>query len=58
VFAKDKMNVTGVKTQSVKDPRGGTAWMTFTVEVTDSARLANVLTLVARVDGVRSARRK
>jgi GTP pyrophosphokinase len=58
VFAKDKMNVTGVKTQSVKDQRGGTAWMTFTVEVTDSARLAAVLGLVARVDGVRSARRK
>ncbi len=58
VFAKDKMNVTGVKTQSVKDPRGGTAWMTFTVEVADSARLAQVLALVARVDGVRSARRK
>jgi GTP pyrophosphokinase len=58
VFAKDKMNVTGVKTQSVKDPRGGTAWMTFTVEVSDSARLAHVLGLVARVDGVRSARRK
>ena len=58
VFAKDKMNVTGVKTQSVKDPRGGTAWMTFTVEVTDSARLMQVLAVVARVDGVRSARRK
>ena len=58
VFAKDKMNVTGVKTQSVRDPRGGTAWMTFTVEVTDSARLMHVLSLVARVDGVRSARRK
>ncbi|KNZ33918.1 MAG: GTP pyrophosphokinase [Methylibium sp. NZG] len=58
VFAKDKMNVTGVKTQSVKDARGGTAWMTFTVEVADSARLAQVLALVARVDGVRSARRK
>ena len=58
VFAKDKMNVVGVKTQSVKDPRGGTAWMTFTVEVADSARLAPVLALVARVDGVRSARRK
>ena len=58
VFAKDKMNVTGVKTQSVKDQSGGTAWMTFTVEVTDSARLAAVLAQVARVDGVRSARRK
>ena len=58
VFAKEKMNVTGVKTQTVKDARGGTAWMTFTVEVADSARLAQVLTLVNRVTGVRSARRK
>jgi GTP pyrophosphokinase len=58
VFAKEKMNVTGVKTQSVRDPRGGTAWMTFTVEVTDAGRLAQVLEQVARVSGVRSARRK
>ncbi|WP_372526103.1 RelA/SpoT family protein [Piscinibacter sp.] len=58
VFAKEKMNVIGVKTQSVKDMQGGTAWMTFTVEVADSARLAQVLGLVARVGGVRSARRK
>jgi GTP pyrophosphokinase len=58
VFAKEKMNVTGVKTQTVKDARGGTAWMTFTVEVADSARLAQVLTLVNRVQGVRAARRK
>ena len=35
VFAKEKMNVIGVQTQSVK----GTAWMTFTVEVLDSGRL-------------------
>jgi len=58
VFAKEKMNVTGVKTQSVKDARGGTAWMTFTVEVGDASRLAQVLALVTRVPGVRAARRK
>jgi GTP pyrophosphokinase len=58
VFAKEKMNVTGVNTQSRKDARGGTAWMTFTVEVVDSARLGQVLAQVARVAGVRSARRK
>ncbi|MGV8826584.1 RelA/SpoT family protein, partial [Methylibium petroleiphilum] len=58
VFAKEKMNVIGVKTQSIKDSRGGTAWMTFTVEVGDSSRLAQVLAQVARVGGVRSARRK
>jgi GTP pyrophosphokinase len=58
VFAKESMNVTGVNTQSVKDVRGGTAWMTFTVEVADSARLAHVLSVVGRIEGVRSARRK
>jgi GTP pyrophosphokinase len=50
--------VTGVHTQSVKDSRGGTAWMTFTVEVSDSARLQHVLGLVAQIGGVRAARRK
>ena len=58
VFAKEKMNVTGVKTQSVRDGRGGTAWMTFTVELADSARLARVLGQVDHVQGVRTARRK
>ncbi|MBL8307206.1 MAG: bifunctional (p)ppGpp synthetase/guanosine-3',5'-bis(diphosphate) 3'-pyrophosphohydrolase [Rubrivivax sp.] len=56
VFAKDKMNVTGVRTLSAKD--GSTAWMTFTVELSDAARLAGVLSLIARVPGVRHARRK
>ena len=58
VFAKEKMNVTGVRTQSVKDATGGTAWMTFTVEVAEASRLAAVLGQVARLPGVRSARRK
>jgi GTP pyrophosphokinase len=58
VFAKEKMNVTGVKTQTVRDAQGGTAWMTFTIEVSDSARLGQVLNVVSRVGGVRSARRK
>jgi len=58
LFAKEKMNVTGVKTQSVRDTGGGTAWMTFTVEVADSARLNQVLAAVDRIGGVRSARRK
>ena len=58
VFAKEKMNVIGVQTQSVKDNRGGTAWMTFTVEVAQSGRLAQVLVVVAEVPGVRSARRR
>jgi GTP pyrophosphokinase len=54
VFAKEKMNVIGVQTQSVK----GTAWMTFTVEVSDSGRLNRVLGTVASVSGVRAARRR
>ncbi|OOG51817.1 bifunctional (p)ppGpp synthetase/guanosine-3',5'-bis(diphosphate) 3'-pyrophosphohydrolase [Polaromonas sp. C04] len=54
VFAKEKMNVIGVQTQSVK----GTAWMTFTVETSDSGRLNKVLGVVAEVAGVRSARRR
>ena len=58
VFAKEKMNVIGVQTQSVKDNRGGTAWMTFTVEVAQSGRLKQVLAVVAGVAGVRSARRR
>ena len=58
VFAKEKMNVIGVHTQSVKDSRGSTAWMTFTVEVGDTTRLAAVLAQVAQVPGVRRARRE
>ncbi|WP_373783778.1 RelA/SpoT family protein [Delftia acidovorans] len=54
VFAREKTNVIGVQTQSVK----GTAWMTFTVEVADSGRLGKVLGIVAAVAGVRSARRR
>ena len=58
VFSKERVNVTGVKTQTVKDRAGGTAWMTFTVEVADAARLAQTLSRVAAVGGVRAVRRK
>lgn len=54
VLAKERMNVVGMQTQSVK----GTAWMTFTVEIDDAARLAKVLGVVTEVSGVRSARRR
>ena len=54
VFTREKMNVIGVQTQSVK----GTAWMTFTVEVGHTGRLAQVLDVVSGVPGVRSARRR
>jgi GTP pyrophosphokinase len=54
VFAKEKMNVIGVQTQSVK----GIAWMTFTVEIADSRKLGKVLKVVGDVKGVRAARRR
>ena len=54
VFAKEKMNVIGVQTSSIKDM----AWMTFTVEVGDSRRLQKVLGTVKEVRGVRAARRR
>ncbi len=54
VFTKEKMNVIGVQTQSVR----ATAWMTFTVEIADSLKLQRVLAMVAGLAGVRSARRR
>lgn len=58
LFAKEKMNLTGVNTRSVHDSRGDTAWMSFTVEVADAVRLDHVLRLSRQVDGVRMVRRK
>ncbi len=54
VFAREKMNVIGVKTQSVK----GWAWMTFTIEVADTKRLELVLRAVKEISGVRVAKRR
>ena len=54
VFAREKMNVIGVQTQTVK----GTAWMTFTVEVADAGRLRHVMAQVNAVTNVRSTRRR
>lgn len=58
VFSKDRMNVIGVKTQSVRDRSGGTAFMTFTIEVADATKLAQALSLVGQVSGVRAVRRR
>jgi GTP pyrophosphokinase len=55
VFAKEKINVAGAR---VHDAAGEATRMHFTVEVADAARLAHVLAQVARVPGVRSARRR
>src|SRR5690606_27075188 len=54
VFAREKMNVIGVQTQSVK----GIAWMTFTVELTDARQVARAMAVVGDVPGVRTVRRK
>ena len=54
VFTREKMNVIGVQTQSIK----GWAWMTFTVEVSDTQRLSQVLREVLGVQGVRVAKRR
>jgi GTP pyrophosphokinase len=54
VFAREKINVIGVQTQSVR----GVAWMTFTAEVSDAGRLNRVLSSLTEVEGVRAARRK
>ena len=54
VFAKEKINVIGVKTQSVHDQ----ARMIFTVEILDTLRLGKVLTIVSAVTGVKHAHRQ
>ncbi|MGQ3050161.1 MAG: RelA/SpoT family protein [Roseateles sp.] len=65
VFAKEKMNVVAVNTQSMKPgsakPRAGggdTAWMSFTLELSDATRLTRMLRELCGIPGVRSARRK
>ena len=54
VFAREKMNVIGVQTQTVK----GIAWMTFTVELSDARHVAKAMAVAGDVPGVRSVRRK
>lgn len=65
VFAKEKMNVVAVNTQSMQSgaarPKAGggdTAWMSFTLELSDASKLAKVLRELCAISGVRSARRK
>jgi GTP pyrophosphokinase len=54
VFAREKMNVIGVQTQSVR----GVAWMTFTIEVADARQVSRAMSVVGDVNGVRMVRRK
>jgi GTP pyrophosphokinase len=58
VFSREKVNVIGVQTQSVRTPHGDTARMIFTVEVPDAGRLSRVMQSVCEVQGVRWARRR
>ncbi|MEK6420652.1 MAG: ACT domain-containing protein, partial [Burkholderia gladioli] len=53
-FAREKMNVIGVKTQS----RRNAAVMQFTVEVSNSAQVQRACTLLGEVPGVVRASRK
>ncbi len=57
VFAKERVNVTGVHTQSISDGHGRTARMIFTAEVSEVGRLSPLLRAIAQVPGVRQARR-
>jgi GTP pyrophosphokinase len=54
VFAREKMNVIGVKTQS----RRNAAYMQFTVEVSSSAQIQRACVLLGEVGGVVKASRK
>jgi GTP pyrophosphokinase len=58
VFVRGRINLIGAHTRSIKDARGGTAWMTFTVEVEQASRIAPVLQEIRRVPGVRTASRR
>lgn len=53
VFAREKLNVIGVNTQS----KTGKAHMSFTVEVGNLQQVSRTLTLIHEVDGVVGARR-
>ncbi len=57
-FSREKVNVTGVQTQSLRDHHGDSARMTFTVEIGDARAVQRVLAAVAQVAGVRLARRR
>jgi GTP pyrophosphokinase len=54
VFAREKINVVGVKTQSAK----GEARMQFTAEVKDTSTLGKALQSIREVPGVLEARRR
>ena len=58
VFAREKIHITGVHTQSSRSAHGDSARMVFTIEVADATRLGATLRQVMSVPGVRQARRQ
>ena len=54
VFSREKINVTGVNTQSTK----GQARMVFTAEIGSTGQLQKALAAIAEVSGVQEARRQ
>lgn len=54
VFSREKINVTGVNTQSAK----GQARMVFTAEIGSTGQLQKALAAIAEVSGVQEARRQ
>ncbi|MNY81408.1 hypothetical protein D3C86_2229640 [compost metagenome] len=53
IFSREKINVTGVNTQSAK----GQARMTFTVEIGATSQLQKALAAIGEVTGILEARR-
>ncbi|MCB1997137.1 MAG: bifunctional (p)ppGpp synthetase/guanosine-3',5'-bis(diphosphate) 3'-pyrophosphohydrolase [Burkholderiaceae bacterium] len=58
IFAKERLNVTGVQSQSARDAQGRVARMCFTVEVPDGGLLHGALAALRQLPGIRHARRR
>jgi len=58
LLSKERLNVTAVNSQSHKTAGGPMARMVFTVEAESAARLTQALRNLARLPGVRHARRR
>jgi GTP pyrophosphokinase len=58
VLAKERLNVTGVQSQSARDAQGRVARMCFTVEVPDGRLLQGALAQLRQMPGIRHARRR
>ena len=58
VFAKEKMHVSGVESQTQRHAHGNFARMRFTVQIRDAVALETALIRVRQVAGVQTARRR